>query len=297
MNKIRLIIFFAVAIITSFVSCNNDIQEPIYRISSIEEVTVEGENSTIDIQMTESDWVITGVYSINGQAITDGSKPLQLEGLGTLDSHWFKITREELSSLKIDIFENFEDNHRGMIIKIKKGSHTEEIKILQAISQGYKFKEIKYFLKEESTFNNNRGFPELIYNNYSDKESSVEMYPYRNTRETSYFKSESAGAFNWVSEEGVEVEVPILSNEKYFYNSATTSHSNKLNDVTFTVIAPPGKQLKVTGEFKLKKQVFNYTLTLINNRTKEEKEIKGEWIIEAPISYSETLELNELPEE
>jgi len=288
--------FFIVAILTSFVSCSDDLQEPIYRISSIEEVTVEGESNTVDIQMTESDWIITGVYSINGQAITDGDKPLHLEGLGTLDSRWFKITREELSSLKVDIFENFEDSQRGMIIKIKKGSHTEEIKILQVTSQGYQFKEIKYSLKEESTFNSNRGFPQLIDNNYSDKESPVEMYPYRNTRETSYFKSEDEGAFNWVGEDDIEVEVPVLSNTKYFYNSATTSHPSKLNDITFTVIAPPGKQLKVTGEFKFEKQVFSYMLTLINNRTKEEKEIAGEWIIEKPISYTETLELNELPE-
>ena len=137
----------------------------IARVSSIEEVTVEGERSTVDIQMTESDWMILGIYSINGQTITDGDKPLQLEGLGTLDSRWFKITREELSSLKVSIFENFEDTPRGMILKIKKGSHTEEIKILQKTSEGYKFKEVKYSLEEESIFNSSYGFPRLIYNN------------------------------------------------------------------------------------------------------------------------------------
>src|SRR5690606_32158770 len=106
---------------TSFISCSDDLEKPNYRISSIEDVMVEAEHNTVDIQMTESDWVITGVYSLNGHTITDRNKPLQLAGLGTLDSRWFKITRDELSSLKVDIFENYDDAQRGMVIKIEKG--------------------------------------------------------------------------------------------------------------------------------------------------------------------------------
>lgn len=296
MSPLRLIILFAVILLTSFVSCSDDFQKPNYRISSIEEITVEGEGDMVDIQMTESDWVITGVYSINGHTITDGDKPLQLDGLGTLGSHWFKITRDELSSLKVDIFENHEDSQRGMVIKIEKGSHTEEIKITQVTSQGYQFKEIKYSLKEESKFNRGSDSPKLIYSNYTEIESPVGMYPFKGTWETSYFQSENEGAFNWAGEEGIEIEVPVHSNEKYFYNSATTSHLSELDDLTFTVSAPPGKQLKVMVDLEYKKQIHNYSLTLINNRTQEEKEITGVWIIEKPISYKETLELGELPE-
>lgn len=295
-NQLRLIILFAVAIVTSFISCSDDLQEPNYRISSIEEAMVEAEPSTVDIQITESDWAITGVYSLNGHTITDGHKPLQLAGLGTLDSHWFKITRDELSSLKVDIFENFDDAQRGMIIKIEKGSHTEEIKIFQATSQGYEFKEIKYVFKEKSTYNRGGSSPKLIYNNYSEEANSAGMYPYSGKNETYTFKSEDEGAFNWVGEEGVEVDVPVPSIEKHFYKKTTTHHPSQLNDVTFTVATPPLKQLKVTVDLEYMKQIYNYTLILINNRTQEEKEIKGEWVIEQPISYKETLELSELPE-
>lgn len=239
MNQLRLIILFAVAIVTSFVSCSDDLQKPNYRISSIEEVMVEAEHNTINIQMTESDWVITGVYSLNGHTITDGNKPLQLEGLGTLTSHWFKITRDELSSLKIDIFENFDDTQRGMVIKLEKGSHAEEITITQITSQGYQFKEIKYSLKEKSTFMRRQGSPKLIYNNYTEEENSVGIYPYSSQKEVSTFKSEEEGAFNWVTEEGVEVDVPVPSIEKHFYKETTTQHPSQLNDINFAVITPP----------------------------------------------------------
>lgn len=296
MNKTRLIILFTVASLTSFVSCSDDFQKPNYRLSSIEEAMVEAEHTTVDIQMTESDWVITGVFAITGQAITDGNRPLQLEGLGTLASHWFKITRDELSSLKVDIFENFDDVQRGMVIKIKKGSHTEEIKILQVTTQGYQLKEIKYTLKEESKFNRGSASPKLIYDNYSEEENSVGMFPFKSTRKISYFRSKNEGAFNWADEQGVEVVVPVPSNEKYFYKKSATSHLSELDDLTFDVIAPPGKQLKVSVDIEYRSQVYSYTLILVNNRTQEEKEIKGEWIIEQPISYKETLELGELPE-
>lgn len=291
-----LILLFAFAIVTAFTSCNKDIQKPDYRIASIEEVTVEAEPSTVDIQMSENDWVITGIYSLSGHTITDGHKPLQLTGLGTLTSHWFKVTRNELSSLRVDIFENFDDIERGMVIKIEQGSHTEEIKILQVTSQGYQFKEIKYSFREKSTFSRGGESPKLIDNNYTDTESPVTMYPYKSAREISSFKSDDEGAFNWAGEEGVEVNIPTPSNEKYFYKKSTTNHPSQLDDVTFTVGTPPGKQLKVMVEIEYLKQIYDYTLVLINNRTQEEKEIKGEWTIEQPISYKETLEVGELPE-
>lgn len=295
MNQTRLIILISIAILTSFVSCNDDIQEPDYRISSLEEISVEAEASTVDVLMKESDWIITGVYSLDGHTITDGVKPLQLTGLGTLEAHWFKITRDQSSTLKIDLFENYQGDQRGMVIKIKKDAHTEEIKIIQATSQGYQFKEINYSFKEKTTFNRSSNSPILTYNNYTEEETSVGIYPYASEKEISTFKSEDEGAFNWTSEEGIKVDVPVPSIGKHYYKETTTQHPSQFNDFTFNVTAPPLKQLSVMVDMEYMKQVYNYTLILVNNRTQEEKKIKGEWIIEQPISYQETVELSELP--
>lgn len=297
MNQTRLIILFTIAILAGLVSCNDDIQEPEYRISSIQEIAVEAESSAVDIQMQESDWIIEGVYSLNGQTITDGVKPLQLAGLGTLEAHWFKITHDQPSSLKLEIFENYQENQRGIVIKIKKGAHSEEIKIIQATSQGYQFKEIKYSLQEKTTFNRNSSSPKLTYHNYTEEENSVGIYPYGNEKDISTFKSEDQGAFNWISDERIEVDVPTPSIEKHYYQRATTQHPSQLKDFTFNVAAPPLKQLSVTVDIEYLKQVYDYTLILVNKRTQQEKEIKGEWILEQPISYQETVELSELPKQ
>lgn len=293
MNSTRLIILLFILI--SFVSCSDDSQESHYRISSIEDVLVQAEQSTLDVKMSQNDWVITGVYSLSGQAITDGDKPLQLTGIGSLTSNWFKITRDLSCCLQVDIFENYDQMQRGMIIKIASGTHNEEIKITQLTSQGYQFKEIEYYLKQESTFYTTQSSEKLIYNNYSPEANSVVIYPYSGEKEKSYFKSEQQGAFDWVGEKQVVVKVPVASKQNYFYKPTSTYHTSPLNEINFSLDSPPLKQLKVYVDIEYSKQTYDYTLTVVNNRTKEEKQIKGQWIIEQPISYKTTVESGELP--
>ncbi|MHC5352973.1 hypothetical protein ACYSNX_02065 [Myroides sp. LJL115] len=293
MNSTKLIILFV--ILTSFFSCSDDSQQSHYRISSIEDVLLQAEHSTLDVKMNQDDWVITGVYSLNGQAITDGGKPLQLTGTGTLTSNWFKITRDLSCCLQVDVFENYDQMQRGMIIKIANGTHNEKIKITQLTSEGYQFKEIEYYLKQESTFYTTQSSDKLIYNNYSPEANSVVIYPYSGERQKSYFISEQQGAFNWVGEKQVVVKVPVDSSENHFYKTTPANYTSPLSEINFSLDCPPLKQLKVYVDIEYSKQTYDYILTLVNNRTKEEKQIKGQWIIEQPISYKTTVEAGQLP--
>lgn len=93
------------------------------------------------------------------------------------------------------------------------------------------------------------------------------------------------------------MDVSVPSIDKHYYKNTTTKYPRQFKDLTFNFAAPPLKQLNVMIDMEYLKQVYNYTLILVNNRTQEEKEIKGEWIIEQPISYQETIKLSELPEQ
>lgn len=106
---------------------------------------------------------------------------------------------------------------------------------------------------------------------------------------TSYFESNDPIAFSWIAKDSVLVPVPqvideneiYLSHDKKLYGAITrTPYINENDDMVTLEI--PGNKVNFYLELEYRKRTVSYQLTLINNRTQDEKLIEGKWIETTP---------------
>lgn len=106
---------------------------------------------------------------------------------------------------------------------------------------------------------------------------------------TSYFESNDPIAFSWIAKDSVLVPVPqvideneiYLSQDKKLYGAITRTPYIKENDDMVT-LEIPGNKVNFYLEPEYRKRTVSYQLTLINNRTQDEKLIEGKWIETTP---------------
>lgn len=76
--------------------------------------------------------------------VDEDNKPLALEGLGSIVFQWYRIVRDDYGTLKIIVFENFGDSERGFILKLYREGYTQDFRLKQKATAGYKFDEIVF---------------------------------------------------------------------------------------------------------------------------------------------------------
>jgi hypothetical protein len=297
-------IFVGLFLSIGLASCSDD-----DKISTIQPSTslieMEAEGGETEISFTNGDWQIAEVinhnsnYSIHGNIysqdgeMTRENSVLFLEDQGKIEALWdikgFIITRDTPSSLEILLKENSTGEEFGFTVVLKSGEEVKEIEVFQKKSQGYQFDNIKFRLKEEDgdSLFVKKG---TTYRFDVPRSQEVAVSPYGgvDVHKHSIFLSSEKDAFVWIENDSIMVEVPtdIYNNELYFngeqrlYGKHSSINPHGFEEME-TVAIPAGQSAFYIEQEWRKRQV-SYELTLINNRTGEEKIIEGRWIETAP---------------
>lgn len=301
----QLLLFFALILL-----CGTACDESDERISTQEEVIIEGDNNAIEIPMTRTDWNITSVTTLDGWSpiVDENNNPLKLEGLGTARFHWGSLTRDKEDALTIQTEENLEDEERGMIIYLSTGTglYKEQIIVRQKPGDKYEIKSIVYSLESDDGVANNGARPYgANISNYSTKPSTFGIFPYWNMPEEYEFSCPDNLAFNLLKGEAPLVDAPEivdgkiqLTDQKVKFSYYLHLHDSKLKNTVVEVELAPMKLTKVRGYVSYAWNRMTYTLTLANVRTRQEKVIKGKLIKTFPEFHTAPqLEVCDLEEE
>jgi hypothetical protein len=302
----RFIPLFALLLCT-VTACSDDDNE---RLSSIQETTLEGDATTLQIDMSRSDWRIASVTDLDGYSPIGSST--QLEELGTVYYGWATIKREKEKALTIEVEDNFYGTERGFIINLemKSGFYKEQIIIHQKVcTSSLRLKSMVYSLEEGDGEKEIAGFKwSRIVNYRSDTSTEITLKPYEDGKTYCSFYSSETGAFSWVGEHiahTVVVPIKIENGEIILddtimltYSNHSTTLENKQKDVPFTFTLEPMKTNIYWGDIYYKELQVTYTLTIVNTDTHAERQFKGKFVRTYPYAYSEFHhDTKDLPEE
>jgi len=297
-------IFVVLFLLIGLISCSNDDEIPTIQPST-SYIEMEAEGGETEITFSNSDWQIAEVQNQNGNVAIQGStysqdgemikenSVLSLEVEGKIEALWdskgFVITRGTPSSLKVFLKENSTGEEFSFTVLLKSGEEVKEVEVFQKKSQGYQFDSIEFNLKEndgDSLFV--KKGTTYRFNGPQSQEFTVSPYGGIDVNKHSIFLSSKKDAFVWIENDSIMVEVPtdIYNNELYFNGEKRLygkySSINPHGYEEMETVAIPAGQSSFYIEQKWRKRQVSYELTLINNRTGEEKIIEGRWIETAP---------------
>ena len=280
-------------------ACNDDEDE---RISSIQEAIMEGDASSLQIDMTRSNWRIAFVASLEGFIIADKhNKPLRLEGLGSLQHSYFAIKRDKENTLTIELQENFDKEERGFIInlEINTGFYKEQIIIRQKqCTSFYKLESITYSMEKGDGVEEAESQPwgMIVHDHTNNNGETVKttFWPFYNAYILYSFHTEKESPFKWIDpEEGIYVDMPkhisngeiIYETDKRKYGSWLTYDSD-LKEKTFEVDQVNQKKNTYSADIYYKQLQLSYILTLSRPNNDIKKVFKGKLVKKYPYDCS-----------
>ncbi|EKU91060.1 hypothetical protein [Bacteroides oleiciplenus] len=281
-------------------ACDNENDE---RISSTGEVLIEGDQNSIEIPMTRTNWKVASVTYPDGGIMSDeNGYPVQLEGMGTVRFHWGYIIRDKADALTIQLEDNFEGRERGMIINLStsKGLYSEQILVRQKeCTNFYQIESFVYHLEEGDGVQDIGTQPWGI--NWIDKSTDKEetrkmsLYPFYNAYVTYNFGYDVSEPFqNWFpQEENGYVDMPedivngkiIFEKEKRPFTYRGIYYS-ELREVSFEVDLVTQKKNAYRADIYYKRLLVSYTLTLTRSGSDTRKVIQGKLLKESPYDCS-----------
>lgn len=292
-NLFQLLLFSTVILF-----CGTACEDKDERISPVEEVLIEGNNNSVEILMSRTNWMITSVTTLDGweELIDENNNPLKLEGLGTVRFYWGSFTRDKENSLIIQTEDNLEDYERGLIINLSTtaGIYKEQIIVRQKAGDRYEIKSIAYSLEEgdEERITQSRPYDQTGYN-LTGSSAIMHMSPYSQMKENYTFSSQNDHSFRLLKGEEPLVDAPEIvdgklqiTDTKIKYSQHTQNYDCKLKDKEVEVEVPPRSSIRITGHILYKWNQITYTLSLTNVRTQEEKLIKGKLIKVFPYDHT-----------
>ncbi|MCL3782138.1 hypothetical protein EMN47_17255 [Prolixibacteraceae bacterium JC049] len=269
-------------------------------------IEMEGEGGEVLISFSGAAWEIDkvinnrgnvsmygNIYSEDGK-IMDENKVLRLKSIGAIETvgahNGFKIERPNNNALKVILKENSLGEEFRFSIVLKAGDEEKMIQVSQKKSEGYTFKDILYGIEA--------GDGDSIYVKKSTTykfdiavSQKIELNPIsgRNAFKRSFFSSEDKNAFCWLPSKLIKVLKPsVIDNEKVYmgeegvyYSSATNEANSEYTQQKEEVTIPAGKT-EFAFNLEYRRRKVTYSLVLENNRTKQEKLVKGKWIEFAP---------------
>ena len=297
-------LFIGLFLSIGLISCSNDDEMSTIQPST-SQIEMEAEGGETEIFFTNGDWHIAEIinkigdtrihgdtYSLEGGMIKENSV-LSLEAEGKMAALWpdkgFVINRNTPTSLTIELKENSTGEEFGFTVVLKSGEEVKEIEVFQKKSQGYQFDSIEFSLKEEDgdSLFVKKG---TTYRFTIPESQELTVYPYGgiDVYKHSLFLSSEKDAFVWIEKDSIMVEVPtdIYNNEIYFngeqrlYGKYSSKNPHGFEEMA-TVTVPAGQSVFYIEQEWRERQV-SYQLSLINNRTGQEKIIEGKWIETAP---------------
>lgn len=197
-------ILLSTLLLCCLAACNNDDD---LRLSPIQETSMEGNASTLQIDMTRGDWRIASVTDLYGHSPVGSTT--QLEGLGTVQYGWASIKRKKENMLTIEAEDNFDGEERGFIINLemKTGFYKEQIIIHQKqCTNFYLVESIEYSVEEGDGVEEAGTEPDKSTykdENIGDQTKKHDYYPFIN-KVTEYeflLDNHSDGIFNRIDPE------------------------------------------------------------------------------------------------
>ncbi|MCU7694849.1 hypothetical protein ACFSPU_04130 [Haoranjiania flava] len=261
-------------------------------------IRMEAEGGEEDVRLRDR-WQIAGIINKNGDVkmwgdifSADGkliakNKQLRLDTTGILENNCFRIAFLQPDLIKVILKENNAEIALHFVILLQRGDKTKEISVSQSISQGYTFGGIEYALQEgdgDSLYK--KSAHRITLKSHGTTGNAVSFDPLGGSAlaKVSYFESKDEDAFMWLKQDSVKVRIPdifanqlLLTPNQVIYGvvTQTPSSSNIIETVKNDIVN--GESSYYT-EVEFRKRTLSYTLTLINNRTKNHKYIKGKWI-------------------
>ena len=300
-------------LLCSLAACSDDDD---LRLSPIQETYMEGDASTLQIDMTRSDWRIASITSLEGVTMVDkNNRPLQLEGLGSLQFQWFGLTRESETQLILKADDNFDKKERGFILNLemKTGFYKEQVTIRQKpCTNFFQVESIVYTLEEgdgvEETESRDWG---VVIQDYTTSDPDVVktcVWPFWNAYVFYSFQTEGEESpLKYVNpEEDIHVIVPkelsdgniVYETKEWKYSTYRTEQDSELKEKEFEVDQVKGKSNEYAADLYYKKMQMSYTLTLARTNSDDKKVFKGKFSKEYPYDCSPIrCTLGELPKD
>ena len=294
---------FCLLLLTGFLAACSD--EDGARLSSLEETTLEGESSTVEIAVRRTNWHIAAVTTLEGGTMVgEGNQPLRLEHLGTLRLHWAEIIRDREDALTVRLDDNFYGWERGFIITLalNNGIYRENIVIRQKTCESfYEIESIEYSVGPGDGVTEGptqRYGLTYIITTGNGEVRPMKSYPFMNISTRYAFKSESEEVSEkWINPEALLVDmlqgirdgVVVLEEGKCKYLSEGGQYikDKELREKSFdTEVMDGNKRNEYSATIYCKRLQVSYVLTLYRPGSDVRKVVRGKLIETYPYDCS-----------
>lgn len=305
-------LFLFILVFCYLTACNNDDNES---ISPIQETTMEGDASTLQIEMTRGNWSITSITTLDGALMVDeNNRPLKLEGLGSLHFGWFDLTREKETLLTLTANDNFDGKERGLILNLATpaGFYTEQITIHQEpCSNFYQIESITYSIEEGDGIVEAQAQPWGMiiqdYTNHNGETIKTKFWPFYDAYINYRFSVQSTeSAFNNLDPNkeqnvkiprGIENGKIVFEEEKRQYTTFPKLYDSELKEIAVETNQVNQKQNTYSADIFYKRLELTYKLLLTRPGSETNKVFTGKLIKTYPYGCSEIRhEISDLPE-
>lgn len=283
-------------------ACSNDDD---LRLSPMQETTLDGDASTLQIDLTRSDWRIASITTLGGTTMVDtNNRPLQLEGLGSLHFRWFDLTRENETRLTLKTEDNFDGEERGLILNLemKTGFYKEQITIRQAPCENfYQIESIEYSVgnndgvEEAGTEPDKSTYKDETMGNTTGKH---DHYPFINkwTEYAFLLNDHSNDVFNWIDPKKRSIYLPdriedgkvVMGQQQLFFLAQGKYYKeDELRYKHFEMDIVGMKWNIYTSTIYYKRLQVTFTATLSRPGSDTKKVLKGKFMQRYPYDCSE----------
>lgn len=277
----------------------NDADE--MHLSPIRETVMEGDASTLQIDMPRTDWRIASVTDLDGFPPIGGTT--ELEGLGTVYYGWATIHRNKENTLTIETEDNFDGIERSFIINLemKTGFYRESITISQKPSQNfYRIESIEYSVEDGDGVR--EGETQRFKHTFKDETGDTgtkktDFYPFINvpTAFEFLFDNHSDKVFSWLDPKDCRMTLPdriedgkviMGQQELKFCAWGQYYKEDELRYKTVEVEEVGHKWNIYTGTIYCKRLQVTFTVTLTRPGSDTKKVLKGKFTQTYPYDCS-----------
>lgn len=253
-----------------------------------------------EVPVLANNWSIESVQEMpTGKNILDkNNNPMALVGNGKVeaDNGWLALTRSKEDRFIINLKENFDKlNDRKFVICINQAGRRDYVTVNQKAGVEYKIVKSKYAEIEEQReiYVSDKECRNLtLFNNLSKPVWEPCGSVFQDVVHSSEFKCEDYGAFDWVSEHGVELlNVPDLMIDGYIRWSNNVTYKKGVITTPYIKDIPNGNKILMqpytttylNGEMTYCKRICNYVFTIENVGTGTRFDVSGIWTQIEPI--------------
>lgn len=244
-----------------------------------------------EVPVLTTNWIIESVQEMpSGKNILDKNhNPLALDGNGKVEASngWLALTRDNENGFIINLKENFDKSkERKFVICINEAGKQDYMTVIQKAGTEYKLvkSEYKEIEEQREIYTSDEECSDLTLTNNSSKAVWEPCgYIFKNVVNSSEFESDDYGAFDWASEQEVEIRTPELILEGFSWGTFICNYKKGVTTIPYIkdipngnkILVQPHSRIYLKGEITYCKRIFNYTFTIQNEGTGSRFDVSG----------------------